>query len=106
MNVAGQSLGTFTPASGPAAGAAFFWRYECQLRITATGPSGTATLVSNEVFSWAGLTVNHGNTAFTGFDTAADNALVVTAQWAAAAGAPAITCDGTSLEPVQNYPSS
>jgi hypothetical protein len=103
INVGGSSLGTFTPASGPAAGAAFNWSYTCYLAVTATGATGT--IVSNETFTWAGLTTSHGNNSFTVATTEA-NAVVMTASWSSATGSPTITCDGTMLERVQNYPAS
>lgn len=103
INIGGISLGTFTPASNPAAGAAFNWAYTCYLAVTATGVS--ATIISNETFTWAGLVTSHGNDSFT-VDTTESNAIVMTASWIATAGSPTITCDYTMLERVQNYPAS
>jgi len=103
INVGGTSLGTFTPARKPAPGAAFNWTYTCYLAVTATGSTGT--IISNETFTWAGLTASHGNNSFT-VDTTQANAVVMTASWASAEGSPTITCDRTMLERVQNYPAS
>jgi Pectate lyase superfamily protein len=107
MTMDGTSLGAFTAGGNPAAGAAFNWKYECDLRIGAVGGPGTAALVSNEVFTWGGAVgANHGNDGFTSFTTTSDNALVMTAQWASTTGNPTITGDCTTLEVVQGWPSS
>jgi len=103
INVGGTSLGTFTPASSPAAGASFNWAYTCYLIVTAIGLSGS--IISNETFTWAGLATSHGNNAFT-VNTTEANAVVMTASWTSTAGSPTITCDCTMLERVQNYPAS
>ena len=103
INIGGTSLGTFTPASSPAAGTAFTWAYTGYLVVTATGATGK--IVSNETFTWAGLTTSHGNNSFT-VDTTQANAVVVTASWTSATASPTITCDCTMLERVQNYPAS
>jgi hypothetical protein len=105
-NVGGQSLGTWTPATDPAAGASFFWKYELVFRITVTGGSGTATLNAIETFTWNGVASQHGNTGFTTFATTAANAIVLTAEWASTTGSPTITCDATTLTPLQNWPAS
>jgi len=103
-NVGVASLGTFTAGNGPAAGASFYWSYECMLCVTAVGGSGT--LASNETFSWGGaLGASHGNTSFT-VNTARDNPVVLTANWSSSSGSPTISCDGCLLEPLQNYPAS
>lgn len=103
INIGGTSLGTFTPARKPTAGAAFNWTYTCYLAVTATGSSGK--VISNETFTWAGATTSHGNNSFT-VDTTQANAVVMTASWTPTAGSPTITCDRTMLERVQNYPAS
>lgn len=106
-NVAGNSLGTFAVAGGPAAGSSFFWKYELLIRCTGTGPSGTAGLVASDTFTWAASTEAHGTAAvFTTFDTTADSAVVLTAEWSTATGSPTITCVATLLEALQNWPAS
>jgi hypothetical protein len=103
LNIGGQSLGDLAVTAGPAAGAAFNWRYEAYLIVTATGTSGS--VVSNETFTWAGQTTNHGNSGFT-LSTETGNAVTLTGEWATVTGSPTITCDGTLLEPVNSYPAS
>jgi hypothetical protein len=103
ISVGGATLGTFAPARDPAPGAAFNWTCTCYLTVTGTGSTGT--IISNETLTWAGLTTSHGNDSFT-VDTTRANAVVLTAAWEPAAGAATITCDGTVLERLQNYPAS
>lgn len=103
INIGATSLGTFAAAPKPAPGGAFTWTYTCYLAVTATGSSGR--VISNETFTWEGLTTSHGNDSFT-VDTTQANDVVVTASWASAQGSPAITCDRTVLERLQNYPAS
>jgi len=100
LTIGGQSLGSHAVTAGPAAGAAFNWRYEAYLVVRATGTSGS--VVSNETFTWAGQATNHGSNGFT-LSTEAGNAIVLQGEWAAATGSPTITCDGTLLEPVNSY---
>lgn len=103
INVGGTSLGTFTPDGRPAHGEEFTWVYTCYLAVTETGAAGT--IISNETFTWAGLTTSDGNNSFT-VDTTQPNAVVMTASWTSMTGSPTITCDRTMLERVQNYPAS
>lgn len=95
------SLGTFTPAHDPAPGAAFNWTCTAYLIVTDTGSTGTIT--SNETFTRAGQSTIRGNDSFT-VDTTQANDVVLTASWRSTAGSPTITCDGTVLERLQNYP--
>jgi hypothetical protein len=103
VSVGGTSLGTFTPAYNPAAGATFSWSSTCYLAVMATGTTGT--IIGNDTFTWAGQGAAHSNDSFT-VNTTEANAVVLTAAWRSATGSPTITCDGTVLERVQNYPAS
>jgi len=100
----GQSLGTWTAGTNPAAGAAFVWSYETLCMITAQGSSGTFT--TTETFTWNGAVSQHGNNAGITVNTQANQSAFLDVAWAATTGAPTITCDGTSVEPIQNYPAS
>lgn len=103
MNIGGSSLGAFTPTPKPGPDAAFEWTYSCYLAVTATGASGT--IISNETFTWAGLATAHGNNGFA-VNTTQPNAVLIAASWSSSLGSPAITCDRTMLERVENYPAS
>jgi Pectate lyase superfamily protein len=98
------SLGTWTPGTNPAAGAAFTWEYEAKIYWSATGSSGT--IITSEKFLWNGAASQHSNSAGITVSSQSAQALVLNAEWAATTGSPTITCDGTSLEPFQNYPAS
>jgi Pectate lyase superfamily protein len=104
----GLNLGTFQPATLPAAGSAFSWRYECDLYVAAAGTSGR--VVPSGTFRWgasgtAAATTMHGGTPQT-INTTSPNQLGLTAKWASATGAPTITCACTIVERVANFPAS
>ena len=115
LNIGGASLGTFATASMPPAGQDFYWTYTCNLFVTGWGSTGT--IVSNETFTWGGITSTsttapspwngltsaHGNSSFT-VNTLQANAVYMSASWASTGAT--ITCDCTMLERVQNYPAS
>jgi hypothetical protein len=106
LSLAGATLGTFQPTAFPAAGSAFSWRYECSLYVTAAGTAGT--IAASGTFSWgpngtAPATILHGGSAQP-VNTSTPNQLELTAHWASAAGAPAITCACTLVERVANFP--
>ena len=107
VTIGGTSVGSFTPAALPAAGASFAWAYECLLYVTAAGVAGT--LAAAETFTWGGngagpsTSTMHSGVAVP-VNTAKSNALVLNAAWRAATGGPAITCAATILERIGDIP--
>jgi hypothetical protein len=95
LAIGGASPGAFSPATLPAAGARFSWKYECHLYVTATGPSGSIT--PSAVFTW-GSTPTVSNSSAQTVNTTQPNQVVLVAEWASTAGSPTITCLGTILE--------
>jgi hypothetical protein len=98
-------------STSTAAAGNFFWKYDLVFQVTVTGGVATATAVAYDEFRWAVPTATpvftvHGNSNFQNFDTTAANAILLTASWASTTGAPTITCDGITLEPVSNFPAS
>lgn len=98
----GSSLGTWAATAGPAAAAAFAWTYELLVSFTSIG--ATAASVSNETFTWNGVTTNHNNTQT--LNTQTGGTFYLQCYWPSASGAPTITCDGTVIDSFQNYPLS
>jgi hypothetical protein len=95
LTLSGVNLGSFQPATPPAAGEPFSWRYECYLYVTAAGTSGSVT--ASAVFTW-GSTPTVQNSAAQAVNTTQANQLVLTAGWASDTGSPAVSCAATLLE--------
>jgi hypothetical protein len=108
LTLAGTNAGGYKPATVPAPGSQFTWRYEAQLYVTTAGTSGA--LAAHETFSWGANGSTPVTTAHSGtvqpLNTTAATRMALNASWTSTTGAPTITCTCTLIERVSGFPAS
>jgi hypothetical protein len=98
----GVNLGSFVVTNNPPASGGFSWQYIANVIVLSTGTGGSIN--ANESFSWANNLANNHSSLGTTINTQSAGLIGLYAQWASTSGSPTITCDGFTIEKIQNVP--